>query len=54
MVSFTGKKKFGATPRLVSFRGLIQNFQRASPPLSYAEFRKISKMATASKLSGGV
>ena len=24
-----------ATPRLVSFRGLIQNFRRASPPLSY-------------------
>ena len=27
-----------ATPRSVSFRGLIQNFRRASPPLSYAEF----------------
>ena len=24
-----------ATPRLVSFRGLIQNFRRASPPLLY-------------------
>ena len=35
MVSFRGKKKFGATPRLVSFRGLIQNFRGASPPLSY-------------------
>ena len=31
------KKKALATPRLVSFRGLIQNFQRPSPPLSYAE-----------------
>ena len=38
MVSFRGKKKKAwATPRLVSFRGLIQNFSRASPPLSYAE-----------------
>ena len=38
MVSFRGQKKAWATPRSVSFRGLIQNFQRASPPLSYAEF----------------
>ena len=36
MVSFRGKKKAWVTPRSVSFRGLIQNFQRASPPLSYA------------------
>ena len=28
---------FRATPRLVSFRGLIQNFRQASLPLSYAE-----------------
>ena len=28
---------FRATPRLVSFKGLIQNFRQASPPLSYAE-----------------
>ena len=28
-------KKGWATPKLVSFRGLIQNFRRASPPLSY-------------------
>ena len=31
------KKKAWVTPRSVSFRGLIQNFRRASPPLSYAE-----------------
>ena len=37
LVSFRGKKKTWATPRSVSFRGLIQNFLRASPPLSYAE-----------------
>ena len=37
MVSFGGQKKAGATPWSVSFRGLIQNFQRASPPLSYAD-----------------
>ena len=37
MVSFRGQKKAWATPRSVSFRGLIQNFRRASPPLSYAE-----------------
>ena len=37
MVSFKGQKKLGATPRSVSFRGLIQNFRRASPPVSYAE-----------------
>ena len=30
-----GSKKGWDTPRLVSFRGLIQNFWRASPPLSY-------------------
>ena len=34
MVSFRGKKGW-AMPRLVSFNGLIQNFQWASPPLSY-------------------
>ena len=28
-------EKDGPMPRLVSVRGLIQNFQRASPPLSY-------------------
>ena len=37
MASFRGQKKAWATPRLVSFRGLIQNFRRASLPLSYAE-----------------
>ena len=37
MVSFRGKKKAWATPRLVSFRVLIQNFRRAPPPLSYVE-----------------
>ena len=35
MVSFRGQKKGWATPRLISFRGLIQNFPRPSPPLSY-------------------
>ena len=34
-MSLLGVKKAWATPRSVSFRGLIQNFQRASPPLSY-------------------
>ena len=38
MASFRRKNKAWATPRSVSFRGLIQNFRRASPPLSYAEF----------------
>ena len=37
MVSFRGQKKAWAPPRSVSFTGLIQNFRRASPPLSYAE-----------------
>ena len=37
MVSFRGQKKAWATLRSVSFLGLIQNFQRASPPLSCAE-----------------
>ena len=32
-----GIKKAWATPRSVFFRGLIQNFRQASPPLSYAE-----------------
>ena len=36
MIAFRGQKGW-ATPRLVSFRGLIQNFRQASPPLSYAE-----------------
>ena len=35
--SLLGVKKAWATPRSVSFRGLIQNFRLASPPLSYAE-----------------
>ena len=35
---FQGSKKGWATPRFDSFRGLIQNFRRAFPPLSYAEF----------------
>ena len=35
--SLLGVKKAWATPRSVSFRGLIQNFRQASPPLSYAE-----------------
>ena len=37
--SLLGVKKSCAwtTPRSVFFRGLIQNFRRASPPLSYAE-----------------
>ena len=44
MVSFRGKKKKAwATPRLVSFRGLIQNFRWASPPLSYVAFPPGSK-----------
>ena len=36
MVSFRAQKKVGL--RSVSFRGLIQNYRQASPPLSYAEF----------------
>ena len=35
--SLLGVKKVWASPRSVSFRGLIQNIRRASPPLSYAE-----------------
>ena len=37
MVSIRSQKKAWAMPRSVSFTGLIQNFRRASPPLSYAE-----------------
>ena len=37
VVSFRGQKNAWATPRPVSFRGFIQNFRRASSPLSYAE-----------------
>ena len=37
MVSFRGQKKLGQRPDRSPFRGLIQNFRRASPPLSYAE-----------------
>ena len=35
--SLSGVKKAWATPRSVSFTGLIQNFRRASLPLSYVE-----------------
>ena len=35
--SLLGVKKDWVTPRSVSFRSLVQNFRRASPPLSYAE-----------------
>ena len=35
MIAFGGQKKGWAMPRLISFGGLIQNFRRASPPLSY-------------------
>ena len=35
--SLLGVKKGWATPRLVSIKGLIQNFRRASPPLSYGK-----------------
>ena len=35
--SLLGVKEAWATPGSVSFRGLIQNFRRASPPLSYVE-----------------
>ena len=34
--SFRGQKSLGHA-QMVSFRGLIQNFRQASPPLSYAE-----------------
>ena len=34
---FQRSKKALSPPRSVSFRGLIQNFRRASPPLSYAD-----------------
>ena len=34
MISFRGQKGW-ATPKLVSFWGLIQNSPRASPPVSY-------------------
>ena len=37
MVSFRGQKNASATPKSVPFRGLIQNFRRASPLLSYAK-----------------
>ena len=39
MVSFRGQKKLGPRPDRspLAYRGLIQNFRRASPPLSNAE-----------------
>ena len=37
MVSFRGQKERSTTRKSVSFRGLIQDFRRASPPPSYAE-----------------
>ena len=37
MVSLRGQKKLAPRPDRSSFRGLIQNFRRASPPLSYGE-----------------
>ena len=37
MVSLRGQKKLGPRPDRSFFRGLIQNFRRASPPLSYGE-----------------
>ena len=45
-----GVKKGWATPRLVSFRGLKQNFRRASPPLSYGSPPRtpVSKISLAS------
>ena len=36
--SLLGVKKSLGHAQIGSFRGLIQNFRRASPPLSYAEF----------------
>ena len=36
MVSFRGQKKLGPRPDRSPLGGLIQNFRRASPPLSYA------------------
>ena len=45
-----GVKEGWATPRLVSFRGLKQNFRRASPPLSYGSPPRtpVSKISLAS------
>ena len=37
MVSFRGQKKLEPRPDWSPLGVLIQNFQRASPPLSYAE-----------------
>ena len=36
--SLLGVKKSLGHAQIGSFRGLIQNFRRVSPPLSYAEF----------------
>ena len=38
MVSFRDQKKLGLRPDRSPLAGLIQNFRRASPPLSYAEY----------------
>ena len=35
MIAFRGLKKVGPRPDWSPFRGLIQTFRRASPPLSY-------------------
>ena len=45
-----GVKEGWATPRLVSFRGLKQNFRRASPPLSFRSSPRtpVSKISLAS------
>ena len=53
MVSFRGKKKKAwATPGSVSFRGLIQNFRRATPPISYAESPNLVPRAFEGKALG--
>ena len=38
MIAFRGQKKVGPRPDWSPLGSLIQNFRRASPPLSYAEF----------------
>ena len=56
MISFRGQKKLGPRPDPSPLGGLIQNFQRASPPLSYVNPppREISSMGPISPELGWI
>ena len=43
MVSFWDNRKTWATPRLFSFRGLIQSFQQASLPPGFFKWKSLEQ-----------